>query len=72
VGLSAGVEPGDTVVVDGADKLEEGSRVETSVLAPKGAVTPAPANVATSDSPAPARGGRHRSTKPAKSAAGDH
>jgi multidrug efflux system membrane fusion protein len=30
VGLSSGLQPGDKVVVDGADRLQEGSRVQTS------------------------------------------
>jgi len=28
VGLSSGVQPGDTVVIDGQDKLQDGSKIE--------------------------------------------
>lgn len=31
VGISSGIQPGDNVVVDGADKLQEGTKVEASL-----------------------------------------
>jgi multidrug efflux system membrane fusion protein len=46
VGLSAGLNPGDVVVVDGQDKLQDGSRVSTTTAPPNAqnadATTPAP------------------------------
>ncbi|MGN6593882.1 MAG: hypothetical protein ACTHJX_13370, partial [Terriglobales bacterium] len=38
-GLSSGVQSGDTVVVDGADKLQDGTRVEIAGEKPQPAAT---------------------------------
>jgi multidrug efflux system membrane fusion protein len=54
VGLSAGLNPGDVVVVDGQDKLQDGSKVSTST-AP--AVAPTPQNANTTPQPAPSQPG---------------
>lgn len=72
VGLSTGVAPGDTVVVDGADKLEEGSRVEASMARPAGPTASHPAAATAAAAEAATRGGRHHGVKPAKSVATDH
>ena len=45
VGLSAGLNPGDVVVVDGQDKLQDGSKVSTTTapaVPPNADATPAP------------------------------
>jgi multidrug efflux system membrane fusion protein len=39
-GLSSGVNPGDTVVIDGQDKLQDGSQVSPSFGTPRRATTP--------------------------------
>src|ERR1700738_3071992 len=53
VGLSAGLNPGDVVVVDGQDKLQDGSKVSTSV-APAAPPSPQNADV-TPPPPTPAQ-----------------
>src|ERR1700676_5257195 len=40
VGLSAGVNPGDTVVIDGQDKLQDGSQVNPNFGSPRRAAGP--------------------------------
>jgi multidrug efflux system membrane fusion protein len=52
-GLSSGVQPGDTVVVDGADKLQDGTRVEIAGENPQPAAGASP-----SAQPGRGRGGR--------------
>ena len=70
VGLSAGVNPGDSVVVDGQDKLQDGSKISPSTpTAPNanGAQQPASQQGDAQSNP----GGRRRSQSPqAGSAAG--
>jgi multidrug efflux system membrane fusion protein len=39
-GLSSGVNPGDTVVIDGQDKLQDGTQVSPNFGAPRRATTP--------------------------------
>src|ERR1700719_2458062 len=39
-GLSSGLNPGDTVVIDGQDKLQDGSQVSPNFGTPRRAVTP--------------------------------
>jgi len=39
-GLSSGVNPGDTVVIDGQDKLQDGTQVSPSFGTPRRATTP--------------------------------
>src|ERR1700726_2441289 len=39
-GLSSGISPGDTVVIDGQDKLQDGSQVSPNFGTPRRAVTP--------------------------------
>ena len=51
VGLSAGLNPGDLVVIDGQDKLQDGTRINPSQSggsngAGRGSSTPAPAQSA--------------------------
>ena len=59
--ISSGVNPGDTVVTDGQDKLQRGSRIEPRTSAPNsaagagGAVRPPANNSATSGAPTSAR-----------------
>jgi multidrug efflux system membrane fusion protein len=43
-GLSSGVNPGDTVVIDGQDKLQDGSQVNPNFGAPRRAPNPAAGN----------------------------
>lgn len=50
VGLSAGLNPGDVIVVDGQDKLQDGSRVNPS-SAPAAAANPQNANSAPQQTP---------------------
>lgn len=52
-GLSSGVNPGDTVVIDGQDKLQDGSKVNPNFGTPRRAGTP---NAAPNPTPQPARG----------------
>lgn len=52
-GLSSGVNPGDTVVIDGQDKLQDGSKVNPNFGTPRRAATP---NAAPNPTPQPARG----------------
>src|SRR3984893_9631139 len=44
VGLSSGVNPGDTVVIDGQDKLQEGSQVNPNFGTPRRSATPSAGN----------------------------
>jgi multidrug efflux system membrane fusion protein len=57
VGLSAGLNPGDVVVVDGQDKLQDGSRVSTTT-AP---AAPNPQNADATPAPTPAQPGNPQS-----------
>src|SRR6202049_354078 len=50
-GLSSGVNPGDTVVIDGQDKLQDGSQVNPNFSPPRRATTPSAGN--NSGAPAP-------------------
>jgi multidrug efflux system membrane fusion protein len=43
-GLSSGVNPGDTVVIDGQDKLQDGSQVSPNFGTPRRATTPSAGN----------------------------
>jgi multidrug efflux system membrane fusion protein len=68
VGLSAGLNPGDVVVVDGQDKLQDGSKVSPSA-APAPSPTPQSADVTPQASPSQAgnpqqSGARHRKEAP--------
>jgi membrane fusion protein, multidrug efflux system len=68
IGLSNGLNPGEVVVVDGADKLQEGSKVTPSTnsnggrnanaAADQPAQTPTPTQTQTGAQPNPQRGGR--------------
>jgi multidrug efflux system membrane fusion protein len=58
VGLSAGLNPGDVVVVDGQDKLQDGSKVSTTT-AP--AAPPNPQNADATPAPTPAQPGNPQS-----------
>src|ERR1700686_67032 len=67
VGLSAGLNPGDVVVVDGQDKLQDGSKVVTT-MAPAVPPNPQNANVTPPPTPSqsanPLQSGAHRRTEP--------
>ena len=66
VGLSAGLNPGDVVVVDGQDKLQDGSRVATT-MAPAASSNPQNANVTpTSQPPNALQSGARRRTEAAQ------
>jgi multidrug efflux system membrane fusion protein len=43
-GLSSGLNPGDTVVIDGQDKLQDGSQVNPNFGAPRRSATPSAGN----------------------------
>ncbi|MGN6592953.1 MAG: MdtA/MuxA family multidrug efflux RND transporter periplasmic adaptor subunit [Terriglobales bacterium] len=64
-GLSSGVQPGDTVVVDGADKLQDGTRVEIAGEKPQPAAAPTPGAK-------PGRSGRGGRGRGAAGAGGSH
>jgi len=51
-GLSSGVNPGDTVVIDGQDKLQDGSQVNPNFGTPGRVASPA-AGVNPGTTPAP-------------------
>jgi len=53
VGLSAGLNAGDVVVVDGQDKLQDGSQVNPS---PAPAAAPNPQNANAGQQPSPQQG----------------
>jgi membrane fusion protein, multidrug efflux system len=56
-GLSSGVNPGDTVVIDGQDKLQDGSQVNPNFGAPRRAASnPASPNTTPNPPAQPARG----------------
>jgi membrane fusion protein, multidrug efflux system len=61
VGLSAGLNPGDVVVVDGQDKLQDGSKVSTSVV-PAAPPNPQNADVTPTQPGNPQRSGARRRT----------
>jgi multidrug efflux system membrane fusion protein len=61
VGLSAGLNPGDAVVIDGQDKLQDGTRVNPNLVGG--------ANAAGGDSPSPAQGAP-QTGRPSKGQAG--
>jgi multidrug efflux system membrane fusion protein len=67
VGLSAGLNPGDVVVVDGQDKLQDGSKVVTT-MAPAVPPNPQNANVTRPPTPSqpanPLQSGARRRTEP--------
>ena len=67
VGLSAGLNPGDVVVVDGQDKLQDGSKVVTT-MAPAVPPNPQNANVTPPPTPSqpanPLQSGARRRTEP--------
>jgi membrane fusion protein, multidrug efflux system len=50
-GLSSGLNPGDTVVIDGQDKLQDGSQVSPNFGTPRRAVTPNAGNNPASPAP---------------------
>jgi membrane fusion protein, multidrug efflux system len=50
-GLSSGLNPGDTVVIDGQDKLQDGSQVSPNFGTPRRAVTPNAGNNLASPAP---------------------
>jgi multidrug efflux system membrane fusion protein len=50
-GLSGGLNPGDTVVIDGQDKLQDGSQVSPNFGTPRRAVTPNAGNNPASPAP---------------------
>jgi multidrug efflux system membrane fusion protein len=50
-GLSSGLNPGDTVVIDGQDKLQDGSQVSPNFGTPRRAVTPNTGNNPASPAP---------------------
>ncbi len=60
----SGLQPGEMVVDDGADRLKDGAKV-TIAPAAAGASTPAAGNTAKAATPAGASPARHRSRKPA-------
>ena len=62
VGLSAGLNPGDVVVVDGQDKLQDGSKVSTSV-APAAPPSPQNADVTPTQPGNPQQSGARRRTE---------
>src|SRR6202045_4139942 len=62
VGLSAGLNPGDVVVVDGQDKLQDGSKVSTSV-APAASPNPQNADVTPTQPGNPQQSGTRRRTE---------
>jgi len=67
-GISSGVQPGDTVVVDGADKLQDGTRVEITGSATQAAGA---AGASLAAQPGRGRGGRGRGHA-ATAAGGSH
>jgi multidrug efflux system membrane fusion protein len=63
-GLSSGVNPGDTVVIDGQDKLQDGSQVSPNFGAPRRATTPnAGPNAGTTPAPNAAPNSAGQSSK---------
>jgi multidrug efflux system membrane fusion protein len=42
--ITAGINPGDTVVTDGQDKLQRGSRIEPRAASPSGGRRSSPTN----------------------------
>jgi multidrug efflux system membrane fusion protein len=62
VGLSAGLNPGDVVVVDGQDKLQDGSKVSTSA-APAASPNPQNADVTPTQPGNPQQSGTRRRTE---------
>lgn len=60
IGLSAGLNTGDVVVIDGADKLQDGSKINPSFPAPvkgaAGSVSLAPATPSTPKTATPSKG----------------
>ncbi len=59
IAIASGLQPGEVVVVDGADKLREGAKVELTLQGAKTSDTPAPSAAQTA--PAPAQRKSHRS-----------
>src|ERR1700738_4159715 len=63
-GLSSGVNPGDTVVIDGQDKLQDGTQVSPNFGAPRRATTPnAGPNAGTTPAPNAAPNSAGQSSK---------